>query len=134
MRSARIGTLVLVLVFGLFVRASAQQRRDTTQAADTVKDLPLTAAQRQSFVGNYAVTLPFGERDLLRIVEEDGILKAHSLRDKEARRLLYQGDGVFRLEGMPNFVLTFVLEGGRATKFTGRRPELEGVVQGVRTQ
>ena len=39
-------SIVLVLVFGLAARASAQERRGTTAAADTVKDLPLTAAQR----------------------------------------------------------------------------------------
>ncbi len=130
---------VLALVFGLSASAAAAQAKPgvTTQAASTVKDLPLTAAQRQSFVGSYSVTLPIGEsgeRDLLRIFEENGALKAHSSRDQEARRLLYQGDAVFRVEGMPNFVITFVLEGGRATKFTGRRPELEGAVEGVRTQ
>ncbi|OLC46274.1 MAG: hypothetical protein AUH43_14430 [Acidobacteria bacterium 13_1_40CM_65_14] len=129
-------SILLVLGFGLFAPGAAAQAKpgDTTRAAETVKDLPLTAAQRQSFVGNYSVTLPFGERDLLRIFEENGVLKAHSSRDQEARRLLYQGDAVFRPEGMPNFVITFVLEGGRATKFTGRRPELEGVMEGVRIQ
>ena len=60
------------------------------------------------------------------------MLKAHSSRDQQTLRLLYQGDAVFRPEGMPNFVITFVLEGGRATKLTGRRPEVEGVMEGVR--
>lgn len=69
---------------------------------------------------------------MLRVFEENGILKAHSLRDQEARRLLYQGDAVFRPEGIPDFVITFVLKGGRATKFTVRRPD--GVVEGVRNQ
>jgi len=133
--TAGLGT-VLVLLFGLSARAAAAQAKpgDTTHAAVTVKDLSLTAAQRQSFVGSYAVTLPFGKRDSLRIFEENGVLKAHSSRDQQTLRLLYQGDAVFRPEGMPNFVITFVLEGGRATKFTGRRPELDGVVEGVRTQ
>jgi hypothetical protein len=129
MRAARVGTpIVLILLFGLFVRASAQQRRDTTQAADTVRDLPLTAAQRQSFVGSYSVTLPLGGGSVVRIFEENGVLKA--LSDGETRRLLYQGDAVFRPEGLPDFVLTFVIEGGRATRFTGRRQD--GVMEGVR--
>jgi hypothetical protein len=94
-------SIVLMLVFGLSAPAAAAQAKpgDTTRAAATVKDLPLTAAQRQSFVGSYAVTLPLGEsgeRDLLRIFEENGVLKAHSLRDQKALRLLYQGDSVFR--------------------------------------
>lgn len=125
--------IVLVFVFGASARATAQQRGDSTQAADTVKDLPLTAAQRQSFVGSYSVTLPLGgENDLLRIFDENGVLKAQSMHDKETRRLLYQGDDVFRPEGIPDFLITFVLEGGRATKFTARRPG--GVMEGVRLQ
>jgi len=139
MRPARIRTLavlvrstiVLVLGFGPSARASAQQRRDSTRAAaDTVKDLPLTAAQRQSFVGSYSVTLPLGGGSVVRIFEENGVLKA--LSEGETRRLLYQGDAVFRPEGLPDFVLTFVIEGGRATRFTGRRSE--GVMEGVRIQ
>jgi len=126
-------TIVIVFVSGASARAAAQQHRDTTQAADTVKDLPLTAAQRQSFVGSYSVTLPLGgENDLLRIFDENGVLKAQSLHDKETRRLLYQGDAIFRPEGIPDFVITFVLEGGRATKFTARKPE--GAMEGVRIQ
>jgi hypothetical protein len=129
--TAGLGT-VLVLLFGLSARAAAAQAKpgDTTHAAVAMKDLSLTAVQRQSFVGSYAVTLPFEKRDSLRIFEENGVLKAHSSRDQQTLRLLYQGDAVFRPEGMPNFVITFVLEGGRATKFTGRRPEV--VMEGVR--
>jgi hypothetical protein len=128
-------SIVLVLTFGFSAPvAVAQARRgDTTRVADSVKDLPLTAAQRESFVGTYSVTLPRGgENDLLRIFDEQGALKAQSMHDKETRRLLYQGDAVFRPEGIPDFVITFVLEGGRATKFTARRPE--GVMEGVRIQ
>ena len=90
----------------------------------------LTAAQRQAFVGTYAVTLPFGEPRSLRIFEENGVLMAKPEDQPEAKRLLYQGDNVFRPEGIPDFVFTFVLEGGRATKFTVRRPD--GVMQGIR--
>jgi len=131
--TARLGT-VLILVFGLSASAAAAQSKpgDTTRAAETVKDLPLPAAQRQSFVGIYSVTLPLGGGSVVRIFEENGVLKA--LSEGETRRLLYQGDAVFRPQGMPNFVITFLLEGGRATKFTGRRPELEGVMEGVRIQ
>ena len=130
--SMTAGLGALMLVFGLSASAAAAQAKP-----DTIRDLPLTAAQRQSFVGTYTVTLPIGEsgeRDLLRIFEENGVLKAHSPRDQETRRLLYQGDAVFRPEGMPNFVITFVIAGGHATKFTGRRPELDGVIEGVRIQ
>lgn len=132
MKSARLGTLIVLLLVAPFAGAQAQQHRDTTQAADTVKDLPLTAAQRTSFVGSYLVTLPLGGQDVLRVFEEDGILKAHSPHDNETRRLLYQGDGAFRPEGIPNFVIMFVLEGGRATRFTVRKED--GVMVGTRTQ
>jgi hypothetical protein len=101
----------------------------STQAADTV-DLPLTSAQRQSFVGTYSVTLPMGGRDVLRIFEEDGLLKAYSSHENKTGRLLYQGDGVFRPEGS-NFVITFVFDGGRATGFTAHRED--GVMKGTRT-
>jgi len=101
----------------------------STQAADTVADLPLTAAQRQSFVGTYSVTLPMGGRDVLRIFEENGLLKAHSSHENRTGRLLYQGDGAFRPEGS-NFVITFVFDAGRATGFTSHRED--GVLKGAR--
>ena len=103
----------------------------STQAADTVWDLSLTPAQRQSFVGIYSVTLPMGGRDELRILEENGQLKAHSSHENRTGRLLYQGDGAFRPEGS-NFVITFVFNGGRATGFSGRRED--GVLEGTRIQ
>jgi len=122
-------SIALALVFGLSAPAAAQAKpADTTRAAATVKDLPLTAAERQSFVGIYSVKLPLGWGSVVRIFEENGVLKA--LSEGETRRLLYQGDGVFRFEGMPDLVLTFVLEGGRATRFTGRKPD--GPVEGRR--
>ncbi len=119
-------SIVLLLVFGLSAPAAAAQAKP----GDTVKDLPLTAAERQSFVGSYSVTLPLGGGSVVRIFEEDGVLKA--LSDGETHRLLYQGNGVFRPDGLADFVLTFVIEGGRATRFTGRKPD--GVMEGVRTQ
>ena len=102
-----------------------------TKATGSVVDLPLTAAQRQSFVGSYAVILPMGGQDVLRIFEENGILKAHCSHENQTGRLLYQGDGVFRPEGS-DFVITFVVEAGRATSFQGLRED--GVIKGTRTQ
>jgi hypothetical protein len=120
----------LLLVLSLPPCATGQQPvRDTAVASASVKDLPLTAAQRQAFVGSYSVTLPSGEQRSFRIFEEGGVLKGQP-ENQEALRLLYQGDNAFRPEGMPNFTLTFVLESGRATKFTGRRPD--GVMEGIR--
>jgi hypothetical protein len=119
-----------LLAIGLSVRAQAQEQvPDTTRASARVKDLPLTAAQRQAFVGSYAVTLPFGEPTSLRIFEENGVLKAQP-EGQQTVRLLYQGDNIFRPEGIPNFVLTFVVEPGRATTFTV--PKEDGLMKGVR--
>ena len=120
--------LLLAFVAPASARAQTPSRDTTTTAPAPVKDLPLTAAQRQAFVGTYAVTLPYGEQRTLRVFEEDGVLKGQP-NDNEPRRLLYQGDNVFRPEGA-DFVLTFVVENGRATKFTSRRED--GVMQGTR--
>jgi hypothetical protein len=68
---------------------------------------------------------------VLRIFEEDGLLKAHSSHEDRTGRLLYQGDSAFRPEGT-NFVITFVFNAGRATGFTGRRED--GVLKGARIQ
>jgi len=109
--------------------AAQAPSRDTTGATATVKDLPLTAAERQVFVGKYAVTLPYGEPRSVVIVEENGGLKAHP-DDQGPARLLYQGDNSFRPEGVPDFLFVFVVENGRATSFTVKRED--GVMRGTR--
>jgi hypothetical protein len=118
--------LALVLPGG----AAAQAQPGDTTHKGTPKDLPLTAAQRQAFVGSYAVTLPYGEPRSFRIFEENGMLKAQTDEDPGSRRLLYQGDNIFHPEGMPQFVFAFVLQGGRATSFTVQRED--GVMKGTR--
>jgi hypothetical protein len=118
----------LALVFPAGAAAQTQPGDPTHKG--TPKDLPLTAAQRQAFVGSYAVTLPYGEPRSLRIFEENGMLKAQTEEDPGSRRLLYQGDNIFHPEGMPQFAFTFVLEGGRATSFTVQRED--GVMKGTR--
>jgi hypothetical protein len=126
-------TLLLVGFPAHTTTVQAQSRDTTTEVSPPVKDLPLTAAQRHAFVGRYAGTLPFGEERSVRIVEENGVLKAHP-DDAEANspgaRLLYQGDNVFRPEGVPGFAMVFVLEHGRATRIIICRRD--GVMQAVR--
>jgi hypothetical protein len=125
-------TLLLAVGLPAYATTAQAQSRDTTaEVSPPVKDLPLTAAQRQAFVGRYSGTLPFGEERSVRIVEENGILKAHP-DDAEGPgpRLLYQGDNVFRPEGVPGFVMTFVLENSRATRIIICRRD--GVMQAVR--
>lgn len=102
-----------------------------TQSANATRDLPLTAAQRQSYVGTYSVMLPMGGQDVLRVFDENGILKAHGAHENRTGRLFYQGDRTFRPEGS-NFVIKFVFDGARASGFTGQRED--GVVKGTRSQ
>jgi hypothetical protein len=137
MNLTRPAFAVLLLAVGLPARATGQEPpRDTTGASARVKDLPLTAAQRQAFVGTYSLKatsgspLPPDASMSFRVVEENGVLMGKPGDQEAARRLLYQGDNVFRPEGVPDFILTFVIENGRATKFTARKED--GVMVGVR--
>jgi hypothetical protein len=126
--AAAVFALLLAVVFP--AGAAAQVQAGDTTHKGTSKDLPLTAAQRQAFVGSYAVTLPYGERRSFRIFEENGTLKAQTDEDPGSRRLLYQGDNIFHPAGMPHFAFTFVLQGGLATSFTVQRED--GVMKGTR--
>ena len=111
-------------------RASAQsQPRDST-ASPRVKDLALAAEQRQSYVGRYTVDLPQGTQTTLRVCEENGQLMALPANEDQSRKLLYQGDNVFFADGDPHFAFAFVVEHGRATRFTVHRAD--GVIEGVR--
>jgi hypothetical protein len=121
---------LLLLMVGLLIGVSAQsQVPDTTRTGAAAKDLPLTAAQRQVFIGTYSVTLPQGEPTSLRVYEENGALMGQP-EHQEAKRLLHQGENVFFVEGVPDFSLAFVVENGRATKFTLRKAD--GMGEGVR--
>ena len=124
--------VALLLALVPAARADGQApSRDTTAAAAPMKDLPLTAAERQVFVGTYAVTLPYGEPRTLRILEENGVLKGQTDEEPgKSIRLLYQGENMFRPEGIADFVFTFVVESGRATRFTVQRED--GVMRGRR--
>jgi hypothetical protein len=130
---ARYLLALLLVVIAPAIGTGQAPKRDTTTATAPVKDLPLSAAERQAFVGTYRTALPHGEERTLRIIEENGVLKGYTVEepsDKGPRRLLYQGDNTFRPEGIPDFLFVFIVENGRATKFTGRRED--GVMEGVR--
>jgi hypothetical protein len=121
-----IAGLVFALSIGLPVRSSAQApARDTTIPSGEGRDLPLTAMQRQSYIGKYEAELPNsnGEKVALRVFEENGVLRLWVSNPGESRRLIYQGDNVFALENTPGFVLTFVLVHELAMKFTVHKPE-----------
>ncbi|HEX6749590.1 MAG TPA: hypothetical protein VF092_20025 [Longimicrobium sp.] len=111
-------TAAAVLALALPARAAAQQTPAPPAQAAAPKDLPLTAEQRQAYVGTYDVSRPDGEKVTLRIFEEDGVLKGQpSDNPTEVKRLMYQGDNVFVPEGVP-MTLAFTVVDGRATKFT----------------
>ena len=121
---------LLLLAIGCPAIASAQQQTTEKAAASAaVEDRPLTAAERQAFIGTYAVTLPHGQKTSFRVFEEDGVLKGEP-EGMGAARLLHQGSNVFFVEGVPNFSFAFVVENGRATRFTLRKED--GMGEGVR--
>lgn len=129
----RAAALVCLLAIGLPASASAQAlSHDTSAASVAMKDLPLTAAQRQVYVGVYTVSLPQGEQTTVNVYEQNGALNLLPGNQDESRKLVYQGDNVFFAGGDPNFALVFVVENGHATRFTVNRAD--GVIEGVRMQ
>lgn len=123
-----VAGLALVLVAGHPATLFAQRTGwDTTTA---VADLPLTAAERQAFVGRYRVTLPQESGYFAFVEEEQGRLRLCAEASGECRRMLHQGRNVFLFEGVPDFEVTFVVENGRATRFALRKADGPG--DGVR--
>lgn len=129
----RAAAYVCLFAVGLPASISAQtQSHDTSAASIAVKDLPLTAAQRPAYVGVYIVRLPQGEQTTVNVYEQNGVLNLLPGNQDESRKLVYQGDNVFLAGGDPSFALVFVVENGRATRFTVHRAD--GVIEGVRVQ
>ena len=87
----------------------------------------LTSAQRQPYVGSYVITTPDGERLPFRLYESEGMLLGQPGAEAPVR-MVYLGDNLFRTEGQHNYTVTFILENGRATRFTARSGDtvLEG--------
>ena len=120
--------LLAALAIALAFAAAPAAAQETAPApAAEVKDLPLTAEQRQGFVASYTLNTPDGAMPF-RIYEQNGALFGQP-GDDDPKRLLYQGENVFHPEGMAEFTLTFTMEGLKATKFVVKSPEwtLEGV-------
>ena len=122
-----LAALAVALAFA--APAAAQETAPAAAAAaqGAMKDLPLTTEQRQGFVATYTINTPDGAMPF-RIYEQNGALHGQP-GDDEPKRLLYQGNNVFHPEGMPEFTVTFTLDGTKATKFVVKSPEftLEGV-------
>jgi hypothetical protein len=116
--------LALLLGLGLPATVSAQvQGQDRACNCAAGKDLSLTAEQRQAYIGTYATELPTGEKVIVRIFEEKGVLRLRSSDVDESRRLLYQGENVFLAENTAGFMFTFVVVNNRATTFQMHRAD-----------
>jgi hypothetical protein len=80
------------------------------------EEVPLAAADRGKYVGEYALVFPNGSRDFT-IAEEGDHLTAQ-LAGQGANEMLYYGGDTFGMKFDPALRLIFVIEGGRATKVT----------------
>ena len=121
----------LALAIGLTLPGALNAQEPAAPAAAPVSriaDLPLTAEQRQVYVGSYNVVTPEGQM-IFRVFEENGLLKGEP-QGEEAIRIYNQGAHVFNPQGMPDFTITFAVVDGRATKLTARRGDM--VLEGTR--
>jgi hypothetical protein len=125
------GALSVSLALSTAAEAQAAPGAPAASAAAAAQDLPLTAEQRQQFVGVYVVSMPGapGRAMPFRVYEEQGALYGQP-QGGSAKRLLYQGENRFSAEGEPESVVSFTVEGGKAARFTVATPQ--GVLEGVR--
>lgn len=135
LRFARLAPYAAALALALVAPVAAAAQTPAAAPAGAqgdVKDLPLTATERQRYVGRYTIATPDGSM-VLRIYEEAGVLKGVPEGDDDGpSRLLYQGNHTFRPEANLSMALVFTVADDRATKFTLAR---EGAtMEGVRTQ
>src|SRR5687768_14597787 len=79
----------------------------------------LTSQQIQLYVGNYTLITPDGQRQPLRVFEENGTLFGQ-LGETPRNRLVYLGDHTFFREEDSMARITFVVEGNRTAKITIR--------------
>jgi D-alanyl-D-alanine carboxypeptidase len=77
------------------------------------KDLPLPAAERAQYVGNYTLTMPDGSPHPVQILEESGALVASI--DGEKTKLQYQGGHLFFAPGQGR--IGFDVANGAVTGF-----------------
>ena len=76
------------------------------------KDLPMSAADRAPFIGDYLLTLTDGNRRRIRVVAQGDSLFVEGFGQQNVR-LRWQGDNVFLGPGRLQFDVT----GGKATGF-----------------
>jgi ketosteroid isomerase-like protein len=100
-------------------------------AQAAIKDLPLSAAERQQFIGVYAVTPSPGKPAMPLHVFERGDTLMGQLRNTDPTRLISQGDNVFRPSASRDFTIEFTIAGGKATQVS--IVSKDGTMRGVRT-
>ena len=102
----------------------------TTGGVWGVKDVALTAAERQQFVGTYDMTMGGSGQGAgyFRVYEKDGTLFG-DINGHHTATLLYQGDNVFRPKEDATYTVTFTIEQGVAKSLVvkGEHEQLEGV-------
>jgi len=128
-RTPSLASAVALLAAGPI--ATHGQAGPTATSAASARDLPLTAAARQRFVGVYSVAAPGQRAASLRVYEADGMLMGQ-MNDNAPTRLLFQGGDAFRPEQAPAFLVTFTVVDGRATRVAMRSPE--GRMEGARVE
>jgi len=94
---------------------------------------PLTAAQRQAYIGFYELTLPGPQarKVVLRVYELPDALMGR-LGEDAPQALIYQGNDSFRPQGTSGYLLAFTLSAGHATGVRIASPL--GPITGVRVQ
>ncbi len=102
-------------------------------STDDIRDLPLTAEERQRYLGTYAVALPDPQQAplQLRIFEAEGELMGEFMGN-DPTRMLHQGAHVFRPQAAVEFEATFLLSGDRATGISIESPA--GPMKGERIE
>jgi hypothetical protein len=124
LHGAALGAIALALCAVPASRAAAQAiaAPSAVTADNALKDLPVSPADRASYVGTYSGDSPEGKKMTLVIVEENGKLVG-TMNGADPSRLLSQGPGVMRPEMYPTVSVTFTVQDGHATKITMRQGE-----------
>jgi len=81
------------------------------------KRVALSDAERQRYVGEYAMSLPNGAQLPMTVTDDGKALEARA-RGQDAFALIPFGDDVFGATFDPTLRMTFTVENGRATGFT----------------
>jgi hypothetical protein len=120
--------LVAGLLFATAAIAGAQQAPADPSAAAVA---PLTQAERARYVGVYDAETPDGVMPI-HIYEEGERLMGRPEHEDEPSPLTYLGEHRFVPDLMQEAILTFTIEGDRATRFTIAFPDERGTMVATR--